>query len=193
MTKELFLSELKKELNDASANKIKGCIDDYSKRIDDMIEAGLSEEEAVAKQGRPCDIAKERISELSAGSVHTFNPKKVWPITAVSLLLVLLISSIWKYIMPVNNIHDIAFVCLVFSVVMLIETFLPLKALDKPQNIQISLIITFGIFAALRTNQLTSDFSFSLVVLYSFLAVAVLSIAGLIAHAIINKKQSSQK
>lgn len=158
-----------------------------------MIEAGLSEEEAVAKQGRACDIAKERISEVSSNTDLTFNPKLVWPITAVSLLLVLLISSIWKYIMPVNNIHDIAFVCLVFSIVMLIETFLPLKALDKPQNIQISLIITFGIFAALRTNQLTSDFSFSLVVLYSFLAVAVLSIAGLIAHAIINKKQSSQK
>lgn len=142
MTKELFLSELKKELHDASASKIEICVDDYSKRIDAMMEAGLSEEEAVAKQGRPCDIA---------------------------------------------------FVCLVFSIVMLIETFLPLKALDKPQNIQISLIITFGIFAVLRTNQLTSDFSFSLVVLYSFLAVAILSIAGLIAHAIINRKHSVQK
>ncbi len=193
MTKELFLSELKKELHDASASKIDICVNDYSKRIDDMIEAGLSEEEAVAKQGRPCDIAKDRISELSAGSVHTFNSKRVWPITAVFFLLILLISSIWKYRMPVNNIHDIAFVCLVFSIVMLIETFLPLKALDKPQNIQISLIITFGIFAVLRTNQLTSDFSFSLVVLYSFLAVALLSTAGLIAHAIINRKHSAQK
>ncbi len=191
MTKELFLNELKKELKGISPNDIKSCIDDYSELIDDMIEAGISEEEAVAKQGRPCDIAKDRIKELSAGSVHTFNPKRVWPITAVSFLLILLVSSIWKYIMPVNNIHDIAFVCLVFSIVMLLETFLPLKALDKPQNIQISLIITFCIFAVLRTNQLTSDFSFSLVVLYSFLAVAILCIAGLISHAIINKKQAS--
>jgi uncharacterized membrane protein len=193
MTKELFLSELKKELTNASSNKIEVCVDDYSKRIDDMIEAGLSEEEAVAKQGRPCDIAKDRISELSAGSVHTFNQKKVWPITAVSFLLILLISAIWKYRMPVNNIHDIAFICLVFSIVMLIEAFLPLKALDKPQNIQISFIITFCIFAVLRTNQLTSDFSFSLVVLYSFLTVAVFSVAGLIAHVIINKKHSAGK
>lgn len=193
MTKDLFLSELKNELKGASPCDIKSCIDDYSELIDDMIEAGLSEEEAVAKQGRPCDIAKDRISELSAGSVHTFNPKKVWPITAVSFLLVLLVSSIWKYRMPVNNIHDIAFICLVFSIVMLIEAFLPLKALDKPQNIQISFIITFCIFAVLRTNQLTSDFSFSLVVLYSFLTVAVFSVAGLIAHAIINKKHSAEK
>ncbi len=130
---------------------------------------------------------------MSASSIHTFNPKKVWPITAISLFLILLISSIWKSIMPVNNIHDIAFVCLVFSVVMLIETFLPLKVLDKPQNVQISLIITFCIFAVLRTNQLTSDFSCSLVALYSFLAIAILSIAGLIAHAIINKKHSAKK
>ncbi len=61
MTKELFLSELKKELHDASSRKIEICVDDYSELIDDMIEAGLSEEEAVAKQGRPCDIAKDRI------------------------------------------------------------------------------------------------------------------------------------
>ena len=77
MNKQQFLDALKKELCGLSQDDIQESLDFYSEMIDDHIEEGLSEEEAVASIGHPKEIAKEKgLNEVEL-DVWTFNDSAV--------------------------------------------------------------------------------------------------------------------
>ena len=59
MTKSEFLVILEKELKSLTVEERNKTITYYSEMISDMIDGGLSQEEAVEKLGNPKDIAKE--------------------------------------------------------------------------------------------------------------------------------------
>ena len=63
MTKLQFLYQLEKHLKKLSNIEKNQTISYYSEMIDDMIESGLSEEQAVNKLGNPKDIVKQCLNQ----------------------------------------------------------------------------------------------------------------------------------
>lgn len=65
MTKNDFITELRKELNGLPDSDIQRSIDFYSEMIEDKIEDGMTEENAVSELEPPAVIAKKVLSETS--------------------------------------------------------------------------------------------------------------------------------
>ena len=63
MKKQQFLAELWKRLSDVPKEDVERSLDYYSEMIDDRVEAGMSEEEAVADIGSVEEAAKQIIAE----------------------------------------------------------------------------------------------------------------------------------
>ena len=63
MNKQQFIDRLKKKLSDLPASEVNDRVAFYSEMIDDKIEEGFSEEDAVARLGTVDEIADEIISD----------------------------------------------------------------------------------------------------------------------------------
>jgi uncharacterized membrane protein len=99
MTKKYFLAELGIRLKSLSAHDRQGSLDYYAEMIDDRMEEGLSESEAVAAIGTPEQIAREILAEkMGASDAHTAAPSgrrtSVWII-----ILLVLGSPVWLSLM----------------------------------------------------------------------------------------------
>ena len=66
MKKYEFLSAIEKELSELSDNDVHSSLEYYSEMIDDRMEEGLSEEEAINEIGTPENIAAQILSEKVA-------------------------------------------------------------------------------------------------------------------------------
>ena len=96
MNKQEFLNKLKSKLSSLPKKEINEQIGFYSEMIDDRVEEGLSEENAISQIGSANDIAKQIIEETEKTSK---NPKKKgkltwWEITLLALGSPVLISLI---------------------------------------------------------------------------------------------------
>ena len=89
MNKQEFLSLLKQKLSKLPKQEIKERITFYSEMIDDRVEEGLSEEEAVLEIGNIDEIADQIISEVSSNE----EPKK--KLTQSEIVLLALGSPLW--------------------------------------------------------------------------------------------------
>ena len=69
MNKEKFLSNLKNNLLNLSSSEIQERLNFYSEMIDDLIEEGLSEEEAVNKIGNVNKISNQIVTDVSLNDV----------------------------------------------------------------------------------------------------------------------------
>lgn len=90
MNKKTFLKRLKRALRGCPAEEIQSRLAFYAEMIDDRVEEGLSEEDAVSQIGRPEAIADEILSEASAGA-----KKERRPMGAGAMVLIALGSPIW--------------------------------------------------------------------------------------------------
>ncbi len=95
MTKQEFLCELKAKLCGLPAEDVSEHITFYSEMVDDRIEEGLTEDEAVAAVGSADDIAAQIIADthLSKIAIEKIKPKK--QLGAGTIVLLLLGSPIW--------------------------------------------------------------------------------------------------
>jgi len=95
MNKQEFLSALRKGLSGLPQEDIEGRLTFYDEMIEDRIEEGLSEEEAVAAAGSVDDIAAQTVADipLSKLAKERILPKR--GIKAWELLLLVLGSPIW--------------------------------------------------------------------------------------------------
>ena len=117
MTKSDFLIELEKKLKSLSSEERAKTINYYSEMISDMIDSGLTQEEATAKLGSPNAIAEEIIENArehkkqnTVEADPTFteikketpvqqelkNTKKVkaWPFVLLGVLVLIIFSHI---------------------------------------------------------------------------------------------------
>ncbi len=95
MTEQDFLQTLRSSLRGLSAEEIQRSADYYSEMIADRMEAGMTEEEAVAALGNPREIARQILLDMPLPKVirSRFSGKrvrKVWEI-----LFLILGSPIW--------------------------------------------------------------------------------------------------
>lgn len=91
MNKTDFLEALKKGLKDYSSNEIAQYTDYYSEMIDDRIEEGLSEEEAVADVGTP----EAAVAQIKTENPITNRKKERAPLKTWQIVLIAVGSPIW--------------------------------------------------------------------------------------------------
>ena len=90
MNKSEFLKELDKLLFKLPKNERERSIEFYSEMIDDRIEDGSSEENAVSNIGTPQSVAEEILRENSQ-----VNSRKKYKITPWTIVFAVLASPIW--------------------------------------------------------------------------------------------------
>lgn len=94
MTKKVFLTELKKKLGKLPKSEVKERLSFYSEIIDDKIEEGFSEEDAVADVGGIDEIAKLILSEKSIDIIaDTVQTKKY--VSPWQIVLLIVGSPVW--------------------------------------------------------------------------------------------------
>ncbi len=108
MTKNEFLAELKERLAGVSEADMKQSLDYYTEMIDDRMEDGLSEEEAVAAVGTPGEIAGEILGEMPLAKLVKARVKPKRRMVAWEIVLLVLGSPIWLSLL-------IALLAVVFS------------------------------------------------------------------------------
>ena len=95
MLKQEFLNMLTLSLSGLPANDVKERIDFYSEIIDDRIEEGCSEEEAVLEIGSVDEVASQIISDISLIKIAVERMKPKRRIKAWEIVLLALGSPIW--------------------------------------------------------------------------------------------------
>ncbi len=95
MTKTEFLDRLRHRLHGLSDKDILNSLDYYAEMIDDRMEAGMSEEDAVAALGLPEEVAREIILDLPLPKIikKKCTRKTAWRVWEIVLLV--LGSPIW--------------------------------------------------------------------------------------------------
>lgn len=109
MNKNEFLSALEKELRGLPREDIEERLDFYSEMIDDKIEDGLSEEEAVAELGPVGKIAEQIVAKTPLVKIAKEKIKPKRGLKAWEIVLLALGSPIWLSI-------GIAVFAVIFSV-----------------------------------------------------------------------------
>ncbi len=95
MTKHEFFEELKARLSALPEEDIKASLDYYEEMIDDRIEEGLSEEEAVEAIGTPADIAADILKEMPLTKLVAARVRHKRRLAAWEIVLLILGSPIW--------------------------------------------------------------------------------------------------
>ena len=95
MTKREFLDELKKGLLGIPEEDITRSIEFYSEMIDDRIEDGKTEEEAVVEIGTVKEVVSQILSEIPISKLIKEKVKKRRKLGAFEIVLLVLGSPIW--------------------------------------------------------------------------------------------------
>ena len=95
MTKHEFISELREQLSGLPEQDIEERLDFYSEIIDDKMEEGISEEEAIRQIGSVKDIASQVIADTPLTKIVKHKIKKKRKLGAWEIVLLALGSPIW--------------------------------------------------------------------------------------------------
>ena len=108
MNKQQFLDELSDKLYGLPKTDVEERINFYSEMIDDCIEDGLTEEDAVAKIGSVDDIVKQIVDDTPILKIVKEKHKQKRKLSGGELALVIAGSPIWGSLL-------IAFVAVIFA------------------------------------------------------------------------------
>ena len=95
MNKKEFASRLQVKLSTLPAKEIEDRINFYTEMIDDRIESGMSEEEAVARLGSINLIAAQILNNAPIIKIKSENARQKAPFSKSLLLAIILGSPIW--------------------------------------------------------------------------------------------------
>lgn len=95
MTKQEFLTELREGLNGLPQEDLEERIGFYDEAIDDRIEEGLTEEEAVAAMGAVSDIVLQVVDEYPFPDLIKLRIRTRRPMSGWTIALLVLGSPIW--------------------------------------------------------------------------------------------------
>jgi len=108
MTKLNFLFELRDKLKGLPKNEVDERLNFYSEMIEDMVEEGFSEEEAVNKIGNVNDISEQIISEIPLTKIAKEKINQKRKIKSWEISLIIVGSPIWFSLL-------IAFLSVIFA------------------------------------------------------------------------------
>lgn len=115
MRKQEFLAALRESLGKLPDHEVRTTLDFYSEAIDDRMEEGATEEEAVAALGDVAEIAAQVVAD--APPIPRAVAKMKTPNRAVNIVLAVVLSPIW---VPVALSFLICIACIYLSIWMVI-------------------------------------------------------------------------
>lgn len=167
MNKTDFLEALKKGLKDYSPNEIAQYTDYYSEMIDDRIEEGLSEEEAVADVGTP----EAAVAQIKTENPITNRKRERVPLKTWQIVLIAVGSPIWLSLL-------IAFASIIFSLIAgILSALVSLYSVCLAISASSVACIISPIIFIINKNYLAAVFFFGLGLLLA--ALAIYSFIGL--------------
>lgn len=95
MTKHEFLTELRRCLTGLPQKDIDSSLDYYGEMIDDRMEEGVSEEEAVAAVGTPKEAAEEVLKEIPLKELIKNRARPTRTLRVWEIILLILGAPIW--------------------------------------------------------------------------------------------------
>lgn len=120
MNKQQFFAEIRQRIGSLPQQDINRSIDFYAEMIDDRIEEGLSEEEAVAAMGTPEEIAAQILSEnlRSEHSEKLAAPKRTFK--AWEIVLLVIGSPLWVPLLLAAAIIVLSLYIVLWSVIIVL-------------------------------------------------------------------------
>ncbi len=95
MNKQEFIAKLRAKLSGLPKQDVEERLNFYSEMIDDRMEEGLSEEEAVSQIGSVDEIVPQIVAEIPADKIAKKKTKSKRPIKAWEIVLLALGSPVW--------------------------------------------------------------------------------------------------
>lgn len=95
MTKQEYLSAIRGKIRKMPADDIDKFMDYYSEMIDDRMEDGLSEEDAVADMDAPDDVVDQILADMPLTKLVKEKIKPSHRLKAWEIILLILGSPIW--------------------------------------------------------------------------------------------------
>lgn len=95
MNKQAFMDLLRNCLSGMPQEDIRQSVEFYSEAIDDRIEEGMTEEEAVAQLGTVEEVAAQIMSEAAPAKPAAEKPKPRRKLSVLEIILLVLGSPIW--------------------------------------------------------------------------------------------------
>jgi len=95
MNKQEFLEKIRNQLAGLSEDDIKKSIDYYTEMIEDRMEEGLTEEEAVKVMGRPEEVASQILMDTPFSKLVKVKVKPKKSLSILSIILIILGSPVW--------------------------------------------------------------------------------------------------
>ena len=117
MNKEMFLAKLRMELYGLPAEDIEERIAFYSEMIDDRVEEGLSEEEAVAQIGPMEDIVSQTISDIPLTKLVKEKIKPDRSLKGWEIALIIISFPIWFPLLIAGGAIIFSFYAVIWSLV----------------------------------------------------------------------------
>lgn len=115
MNKQEFLQILREHLSGLSENDIEKSLDYYSEIIDDRMEDGLTEEEAVEVLGSAEEIADQLLLDMPLSKLVKAKVKPINPLRAGEIVLLVLGSPIWLSLLLAAVLVVFAFYLVIWS------------------------------------------------------------------------------
>ena len=95
MRKQEFIFELWKKLSDLPKGEVEERLSFYAEMIDDRMEEGLSEEEAVSEIGSPDEIAAQIMGDIPLSKIVKEKIKPKRRLTATEIVLLVIGFPLW--------------------------------------------------------------------------------------------------
>ena len=95
MNRSEFLGELEKRISSLPEDDIRRLLEYYAEMIDDRVEEGLSQEDAVAGLGSMDEIVSQILSDVSLSKIIKQKARREHRLKAWEIVLIVLGSPIW--------------------------------------------------------------------------------------------------
>ena len=95
MNKQMFLEALRQQLMGLSQNDMEKSLEYYSEMIDDQIEDGICEEDAVSAMGAPDTIAAQIFMDMPLPKVVKAKARFSHPLRVWEIILLIVGSPVW--------------------------------------------------------------------------------------------------
>ena len=118
MNKAAFLEALRTRLKGLSPEDIQNSLDYYGEMIDERIEDGLTEEEAVAAVGSVEQAAAQILSEIPLKRIIKQRFKRSRALTGLEIALIVLGSPLWLSLLSTAFALLLSLVIVIFAVVL---------------------------------------------------------------------------
>lgn len=95
MSKQEFLENIRSQLGGLPEEDIEKSLDYYAEMIEDRVEDGLSEEEAVEAMGKPEDVVSQILMDTPFAKLVKAKVKPKKNLSVLGIILIILGSPIW--------------------------------------------------------------------------------------------------